>query len=352
MGEAKQMYPEGKINEFDLKRDLAKNTSNLTENKVLNVKTANEWIDEAKNKPIPLQLFDCLWYQGELAILFADTNLGKSVLAVQIGDALTKQKAIVPFAECKKEFKVLYCDFEMSDKQFENRYSFDYTCHYEFSTKFYRAELNLDEFLLNSSIPIEEQISNEILSYITQHAIDVIIIDNLTYIVKEIEKSKNIAPIMQKLKLINKKFGTSILVLAHTPKRDLSKPLGSSDINGSKFLSNFSDSIFAIGKCANDESLRYVKQIKSRNSAYEYGADNIALFNIEKESNFLGFKYQRTDSEQEHLQVRTKAESTQLDNNIWEVYSENTELSYAKIAKKLETNKMRVKRVVDRKTNS
>jgi hypothetical protein len=240
----------------------------------------------------------------------------------------------------------------MSDKQFQNRYSINYECTYEFSDNFYRAELNLDEFLLRPEIPMEDQICNEIMNYIKQHNVDVVIIDNLTYIVKEIEKSKNIAPIMQKLKWINKEYGTSILVLAHTPKRDLSKPLTSSDINGSKFLSNFADSIFAIGRCANDESLKYVKQIKSRNSAYEFGADNVATFNIEKETNFLAFKFQKTDCEQDHLQVRTKAETTQLDNDIWEEYSNNSELSYGNIAEKLGTNKMRVKRVIDRKSNS
>ena len=352
MGEVRRLYPEGQLTEFDLKRDLARNTTTKTKFKILDIKTANEWIEEAKSKPIPLQLLDCLWYQGELTILFADTNLGKSVLAVQIADALTKQTSIEPFSKCEKSFNVLYCDFEMSNKQFENRYSIDYACHYEFSPNFFRAELNFDEFLIKNDVSIEEQIYDEILKYIIQHNVHVVIIDNLTYIAKEIEKSKNIAPLMQKLKLINKKYGTSILVLAHTPKRDLSKPLASSDINGSKFLSNFSDSIFAIGKCANDESIRYVKQIKSRNSAYEYGADNVALFNIEKENNFLSFKFQRTDSELDHLQIRTKAESTQLDSDIWEEYSNNSELSYGKIAKKLETNKMRVKRVIDRNSNS
>ena len=157
---------------------------------------------------------------------------------------------------------------------------------------------------------------------------------------------------MQKLKWINKQYGTSILVLAHTPKREMTMPLSSSDINGSKFLSNFADSIFAIGGCADDEKLRYLKQIKSRNSAYMFGADNVAVFTIEKESNFLAFKFQKTGNEQDHLQVRTKAEVNELEKKILEEHSNNPVLSYAKIAEKLDTNKMRVKRVIDRNSIS
>ena len=153
---------------------------------------------------------------------------------------------------------------------------------------------------------------------------------------------------MQKLKMINKEFGTSILVLAHTPKRDMTKPLNSSDINGSKFLSNFADSIFAIGKSSNDETLRYIKQIKSRNSLIVNGTDNIVVYEIEKKNNFLMFNYLRTDNEQDHLQLRTKAELDELDKAILNEYSVKPELSYGKIAERLSTNKMRVKRVIDR----
>lgn len=352
MDKLRKLYPEGQLTEADLNRDFAKNTLPKLENKILDVKTANEWIEAAKSKPAPLPLLDCLWFQGELAILFADTNAGKSVFAVQIADALTNQTAVYPFKKCTKSFKVLYGDFEMSDKQFENRYSEDYLNHYLFSSNFYRAELNLDEFLLKKDVPIEEQICNEIIAYITNYGVDVVIIDNLTYIAKEIEKSKNIQPIMQKLKWINKKYGTSILVLAHTPKRELYKPLMSSDINGSKFISNFADSIFAIGKSAKDESLKYVKQIKSRNSEYIFGSENIAVFTIEKDFNFLSFRFQSLESELEHLHVRTKDEMIELDRRILEEREKDKNMSLGKIAEKLDTHKMRVKRVLDRNSNS
>jgi archaellum biogenesis ATPase FlaH len=348
----KQMYPESRVSLADLKFDVARLTASSSDVPVLKIKTANEWLEDAKRKPIPSQLLGCLWYQGELAILFADTNMGKSIFAVQIANSLTRQMSINPFPKSERRFSVLYCDFEMSDKQFENRYSADYLDHFPFSQNFYRAELNLDEFLLKPDMPIEDQICNEIEIYIKEHQVEIVIIDNLTYIAREIEKSKNIQPIMQKLKWINKHYDTSILVLAHTPKRDMTRPLTSSDIAGSKFLSNFADSIFAIGKSTVDERLRYVKQIKSRNSEYQFGDDNVPVYWIEKVRNFLCFTYQKTDEERNHLKVRSNEELDELDQMIIEEHKSNPDASYNQIAMKLGTNKMKVKRVIDRNSNS
>jgi hypothetical protein len=157
---------------------------------------------------------------------------------------------------------------------------------------------------------------------------------------------------MQKLKWINKRYGTSILVLAHTPKRDMTRPLTTSDLAGSKFLSNFADSIFAIGKSTLDERLRYVKQIKSRNSEFQFGDDMVPIYCIEKVYNFLCFAYLKTDEERNHLKIRSNEELDELDQMIMEEHKNNPETSFGQIAIKLGTNKMKVKRVIDRNSNS
>jgi hypothetical protein len=45
---------------------------------LLKIKTANEWVIEAKATPIPEMLFSEFWHENEICILFADSNLGKS----------------------------------------------------------------------------------------------------------------------------------------------------------------------------------------------------------------------------------------------------------------------------------
>ena len=58
------------------------------------IRTANEWLEHAKSQPIPKMLFGEFWHENELCILFADTNLGKSILAVQIGNSISSGQPI------------------------------------------------------------------------------------------------------------------------------------------------------------------------------------------------------------------------------------------------------------------
>jgi hypothetical protein len=90
---------------------------------LLLTKTANDWMKQEFGKPAAKLLFGSLWFENELCILFADTNMGKSVLAVQLADCLTKCYSFEPFYnQADGPLKVLYVDFELSAKQFEARY--------------------------------------------------------------------------------------------------------------------------------------------------------------------------------------------------------------------------------------
>ena len=75
-------------------------------------KTANEWIEEAKNKPAPKMLFSEFWHEGELCILFSDTNLGKTILAVQIADSIASGK---PIGMCQPVIRLSQWYFTMTE---------------------------------------------------------------------------------------------------------------------------------------------------------------------------------------------------------------------------------------------
>ena len=68
------------------------------------VKTANETVHDAALRPVPRNLFMTLWYEGEVTCLFADSNVGKSIFAVQIADQIATTEP------------VLYVDCELSRK--------------------------------------------------------------------------------------------------------------------------------------------------------------------------------------------------------------------------------------------
>jgi len=267
------------------------------------VQTANRWIEEAKLRPVPKMLFGEFWFEGELCILFADTNLGKSILAVQIGDSISKGNPIQGFSLEASRQNVLYFDFELSDKQFEARYSINYNNHYSFSENFDRAEIDAEVDLPEGYNSFESYLNSSLEQAIIKTSAKVLIIDNITYLKSQTEKAKDALPLMKHLKHLKSKYGLSILALAHTPKRDLSKAITRNDLQGSKMLINFCDSAFAIGENHNDKTVRYFKQIKARNVEILYDLDNVCRCQIEKPSNFLRFKFLDFSTEQEHLRI-------------------------------------------------
>jgi RecA-family ATPase len=270
---------------------------------VFRIRTANRWLEQASTRPVPRMLFGKFWYEGELCILFADSNLGKSILAVQIGDAINRGVPITPFDFEAEAQPVLYFDFELTDKQFEARYSVDFEDHYIYRDDFYRGDLNPDNELPDGFNSFEDYLNFDLERSIIQTKAKVLIIDNLTYLRNETEQAKDALPLMKHLKALKNKYDLSILALAHTPKRDTTQAISRNDLQGSKMLMNFCDSAFAIGESHADKSLRYIKQIKQRNTEQVYGADNVCLCQITKPHNFLKYEFVAYGQEWDHLRA-------------------------------------------------
>lgn len=278
-------------------------TDNPTQNQsvgIFTVKSANQVIEEAKSRPTPKKLFGQLWFEHEVCILFADTNLGKSILAVQIADGISNGEKVIGLETSPKPLKVLYCDFELSDKQFEVRYMGGDGSHYSFSENLLRVEINPDAEY-SDDLDFEEYLKQSLELLVMQSDARVVIIDNLTFLSRETEKAKDALPLMKWLKTFGRKYKLSILVLAHTPKRNLSNPITRNDLQGSKMLINFCDGCFAIGESTKDTSLRYIKEIKQRNVSFAYDSENVIVCEICKPDNFLKFRFVSYGRESEHL---------------------------------------------------
>jgi len=91
--------------------------------RLFTVFTGNRWMELGDREPAAKMLFGEFWYQHELCFLFANTNTGKSILAVQIGNAIAGGKKSGRFPCQAPAAKVLYADFELSNLQFHRRYS-------------------------------------------------------------------------------------------------------------------------------------------------------------------------------------------------------------------------------------
>jgi len=253
---------------------------------ILSIKSANTTLIEAAKRPNPNALWMAFWYDGEVCVLFSDSNLGKSIYATQIATHIAKSQ------------RVLYFDFELSDKQFQLRYTSEQGSLYQFPENLYRVEIDRDSLDVSN---FEDSIINSIEEAALTTKAKVLIIDNLTYLCIASEKGDAAGNLMLRLTGLKKKYDLSILVLAHTPKRPLINPITQNDLAGSKKLYNFFDSGFAIGKSAQDSGLRYIKQVKVRHGEYTYDSDNVIVASIDKDGSFLHFVHVGYAAEKEHL---------------------------------------------------
>lgn len=352
--EARPQLPEG-FEEFDEQPDEPAEDQHdegyADANAGFIIMPGETWLQTGAGIPQAEMLFGSFWFQDELCILFADTNAGKSILAVQIGNAISRGLPTGPFQMNAPAETVLYFDFELSTSQFRKRYEGSGPDGV-FNAKFLRAVINPSSNKARKFGSYEEYISNEIENALISTGAKVLIIDNLTCLRFGTHAASGALTLVQYLQGIKDTYGLSILVLAHTPKRNRTRPITRDDLLGSKMLINFCDSAFAIGEsqlpppAGSRAPLRYLKQIKQRSTHEEYGAANVCLCSIEKSGGFLQFKFDGTAHEAEHLARYSEQYRKISDTCIAQLSREG--LSSRQVAEKLGINHTTVCRALKR----
>lgn len=266
-----------KVDIENITKAIVENEENDTNNDDgLWMTKANKAMEKAFKIKDRESLYKRLWYESEICVLFAMSNLGKSILAVQIANEIAKSGKLVN-----------YLDYELEDKQFQQRYTNNRTKQmFKFSDNLFRANLSVD-FALNNNGRVERFFKK--LEELSKKGVKIFILDNITSLVDKIENGDVVLDFMRRLKQLKEKYGLSILIVAHTTKKKDSTPLTQDNLAGSKKLMNFVDSAFAIGKSLVETDVKYIKQLKVRYGKFTNDEDNVLLCKIVKEDNFPHF---------------------------------------------------------------
>ena len=284
-------------------------------------RTANDCIKTAKTQPVPRKLFHSLLFENELTILVADTGVGKSIFAVQIANEISKTE------------KVLYLDLELSDKQFQGRYSENYENEFVFNPNFYRVVFER-RFSMPNDVSYEEYFIQCLTHLVQSTGATIVIIDNMTRLITgDTDQAKSAKPLMDSLNNLKFDFNLSMLLLEHTKKVDMSRPIQLNDLQGSKMKANFADAVFTIGKSVKDQNLRYVKQLKVRSCEAEFDSENVMVYEVLKENSFLQFRFIEFGSESNHLKQLSDADKENRHEKIVELKQQG--LPNTQIAKQL-----------------
>lgn len=231
--------------------------------------------------PTPNMLFSSLWHQDELAVFFGNQQSGKSLLAVQIAEAISTGKAMEGFELESAPQKVLYFDFDKSGYHFNRLYA-----GHQFSPNFRRLVVNKKNLDFKH---LAEQFFFSVEELVCEEGASVLIFDSLPAI-KCFVKDSYFLKGIQRLK----EYGElSILLVGETKKEIKGKPLRLNHLDAHKQLVGFADSVFAMGTTGGEADERYLIHLKS-NEKRIYHKDNVITGKMLLPSAVLGSA--RTDS--------------------------------------------------------
>lgn len=300
---------------FDVRNDIADSLRATSDTSFLRAQEANKDIAEAEEEAPMRMLMGSLIWENTISFLFASTGKGKTIFGVQIAEAIGRGQGLFPYLtqfgteyllhnECTEGLKVGYVDLELSKHQFKKRFTNPLTKEiYKLSDNVIRISTNRNGRRRGER---ENAIFRDIENAVAMHKIKFLVIDNITKLSPEAKSdSKVMAPLMERFEYLRDKFGLTLLILGHTPKRvNLTQPMSNYDMAGSAIAADYCDSMFCIGEDVNDEKLKYIKQVKDRESEGTYGIDNVIRCQIEAAENgtFLSMHYRNCGNERDHLE--------------------------------------------------
>ena len=220
--------------------------------------------DVIDTTPPPVDLWHGLWYQGEMACLFGEPNVGKTILAMRIASEIVARGE-----------SVLYFDFENAEHQLLPRYA-EHSFDEPNSPRFEILTPNYYNHQLPKS-------NREWLNYIIKRALEscssIIIIDDITHLFGTGDPA-DVRFVLNTLRSWVKQHRLSILVLAHARRRKPLQPVTLEHLAGSFECAYSFDSIFSLTR-ANRYYRRqhgifaYIKQHKSRMGEVIYDDENV-----------------------------------------------------------------------------
>ena len=294
---------------------------------------ANECVKAGGANKRQTNLFGNMWRTGEVALLFGETGVGKSILAMQIAESIARGRLVFRDAETWRHRDaetgfpasqrlrvpaspqpVLYLDFEHSDAQFNERYSCPspipgkLPVKYRFSPRLRRTQYG--------DLEIPEAFGRDLARYF-EHSLNlelqkepakVIVIDNLSWLDPRATGTAAAVRRMRSLKLYATATGASILVITHAKTKSspparggvaasrgrgggsrlsspVSRPLSLQDIALGPEIAQIADSVLALQRTTFAPDIRYIKHLKSNSAEITHGASNVLVYQLQRMEN-------------------------------------------------------------------
>jgi KaiC/GvpD/RAD55 family RecA-like ATPase len=310
---------------IDLLQEYKKGVERVKDNKLtvgyLDVQSVNGVIADAAKLPDPKIIIPPIIVEGENTVAYSQPNVGKSIMAVQWGEIAAKGGHTVVYADC-----------ELSNKQFEKRYTDSYGVAHIFPDSLFRVSVNhraliaakKDYIKRGVKMETDEIFIKNIEEIMTAKNADVLIVDNISYLCKETEKPDAAGTLMTELSSLKFLYGWTLIILAHTPKQYFPHPISMADLAGSAKLMNFFDAAIAFGNCQEPNTI-YMKQIKCRMMAKEYDTNNVVLYERTDDGGYLHMEFKGYADEMDCIKSDNK-DVDAMQEKVMELHSQGKSL--------------------------
>lgn len=284
----------------------------------ISVARFSDFVAEGRLMDTPEELVPHVLVEHETTILFGDTGLGKSTLAMQMACEVAGRGR-----------RVLYVNFELSQQQWARR----------FPGKDFPASLLIAsvDYTRMHDVTDQSLILDEIQRLALENGVSVVVVDNLTNLCVNSKEGGEAGNVMLRLISLRMTHDWTMLILAHVPKRKPGDPLSLNDLAGSKILSNLADNVVGLNRSKKGRDLRYLIQLKYRSFAIELDSKSVQELRMVTTDSWLHFELGGCDEERAHL-PRSRDERAELERDIVRELREPNGLSYREIADKLGTS--------------
>lgn len=263
----------------------------IPDDDLFEVRPAGGWFKDLPAED-PKMLFGDLWFEGEVAVMYGESSVGKSILAVQIADAIARGGSIGPMENTSSAQTVVYLDLARTGEQFARRYSSEPDEKGMRTVHEFPAELLRPNLKHNVHLPVAK-----LAGLVKQTGAKVLIIDNLAFMQKY-SLPRETAVVMRELRKIRDRFGLSILLLMNGPRAVRYRGIVAADIPCSTVVTSFADNVFAIGRSGSRSNERYIKHLKPGFEDLSYGEAHVPTFEIGVvNGNFPAFTHKGYTSE-------------------------------------------------------
>ena len=240
-----------------------------------------------------------LFKTGDLALFLAPKKTGKTVIAYQMADAISRGVGVFGGLldnVCGAK-RTMYVDMEMNLSDFKNRYiNLQSMKGYEFSDNLIIKMVNPENFNFE-----QDEMLKGIEKMIITEKPEVLFIDNLTALMKSISDADSALHAVKTFLMWKFKYNVSICIMCHTPKSLGNLPLVSDNILGSGIFLNLCTSVFGIRRSFTEKGIIYMKHLDTRNTEINFDTDNVIQMRIEKVDCFTQMVYEGQGREELHL---------------------------------------------------